>query len=77
MRTTITFDDDVAAAIDAARRSSGAGVSEIVNQLVRKGLAAPSAARPRFKQRTHALGLKVDITNVAEVLEMLDELDDE
>jgi len=71
MRTTVTFDDDTAAAIEKLRREKGLGVSEAVNELVRRGLL-PRSERGRFVQRTHPLGLKVDVSNVAEALEVLE-----
>ncbi len=75
MRTTIEFDDDTAKAIDDLRRSEGIGVSEAVNTLLRRGLLAPSPER-EFRQKTQKLGLRIDVSNVAEVLELLDESDD-
>ena len=71
MRTTVTLDDDVAAAVRTLQRERGVGVSEAVNQLVRSGLTI-RPARPPFRQRTVRLGLKVDVSNVAEALEVLD-----
>lgn len=69
MRTTITFDSDVAAAIEQLRRERDVGVSEAVNELVRAGLVT---RRPRkaFRQRTYPLGAKLDVSNVAEALEL-------
>lgn len=71
MRTTVTFDEDVAAAITRARRERGVGVSEAVNDLIRAGLHVKKARR-RFRQRSSALSLRLDATNVAETLEILD-----
>ncbi len=71
MRTTVEFDDDIAKAIDQLRRERGIGVSEAVNELIRRGLLRPRQAR-RFKQRTAKLGFKIDVSNVAEVLEVLE-----
>jgi hypothetical protein len=71
MRTTVTFDDDVAAAIERVRRERSVGLSEAVNGLVRAGLQAKEPSRP-FRQRSHALGMKVDVTNVAEAIELLE-----
>jgi len=71
MRTTVVLDNDVAAAVAALRRQRAVGVSEAVNTLVRAGLQAKSE-RKAFEQRTHHLGLRVDVTNVAEALEQLD-----
>lgn len=71
MRTTIEFDDDTAAAIEHARREVGLGISEAVNHLIRQGLLVRNDAPP-FRQPTRRLGLKIDVSNVAEALEILD-----
>lgn len=71
MRTTVTFDDDVAAAIENLRRERHIGVSAAVNELVRRGLSR-SNAPSRFVQRTSSGHARLDMTNVAEVLELLD-----
>jgi len=71
MRTTVEFDADTTAAIEEFRRATGLGISEAVNQLIRRGLL-PREARPPFRQRTHKLGLKIDVSNVAEALDVLD-----
>ena len=75
MRTTVTLSKDVAAAVARLRRQRGLGVSEAVNELARKGLAADrQALKPHgaFRQRSVPLGIKVDVSNVAEALEQLD-----
>lgn len=71
MRTTVEFDDDTSKAIDALRRERGIGVSEAVNELIRRGLLRQPERR-RFRQRTRRLGIKVDVSNVAAALEDLD-----
>ena len=71
MRTTITLDADVAAALEQLRRAEGRGMSEVVNDLVRAGLSTP-APRRVFVQQTADLGPGIDITNVAEALEQLE-----
>jgi metal-responsive CopG/Arc/MetJ family transcriptional regulator len=71
MRTTVSLDDDVTAAVDRLRRERGVGLSEAVNELIRRGLQAPRR-RTVFRQRTTALGLRVDVSNVAEALDLLD-----
>lgn len=71
MRTTVTFSNDVAAAVERMRRERSIGVSEAVNELVRSGLAVSRPTEP-FRQETHDLGSGVDVTNVAETLETLD-----
>jgi hypothetical protein len=71
MRTTVEFDDDTAGAIEALRRERGLGMSEAVNELIRRGLLARPAPR-EFKQRTARLGIRVDVSNIAETLETLE-----
>jgi len=71
MRTTVQFDDDTAAAIERLRRESGLGVSEAVNLLIRRGLLPRTTSQP-FVQETHPLGLKIDVSNVADALEVLE-----
>ena len=71
MRTTVDLDDDVAAAIDQLRRGGAVGLSDAVNQLIRAGLLQTPRAH-RFRQRSAPLGLRIDVSNVAEVLETLD-----
>lgn len=72
MRTTITFEEDVAAALEQLRRERHAGISEVVNELIRAGLTARERSRRPFVQSTASLGLKVDVTNVAEALELIE-----
>jgi Arc/MetJ family transcription regulator len=71
MRTTVQLDDDVAAAVEQVRRERDVGLSEAVNQLVRRGLRRQPARQP-FLQRTAELGRMIDVSNVAEALEQLD-----
>lgn len=71
MRTTVDLDDDVAAAVRRLRAERGIGVSEAVNRLARVGLTV-KPTRSRFRQRTARLDLGIDISNVAEALELLD-----
>ncbi|HXV65441.1 MAG TPA: ribbon-helix-helix protein, CopG family [Vicinamibacteria bacterium] len=71
MRTTINLDDDVSAAIEQLRKKANLGVSEAVNQLIRRGLNAQKKRKP-FVQRTRSLGLRIDVNNVAEALELLE-----
>lgn len=71
MRTTIQLDDDVAAAVDELRRESRVGVSDAVNQLIRRGLAA-RRKRPTFRQRTAPLGLRIAVDDIGEALELLE-----
>lgn len=74
MRTTITFERDVAAAIERLRRERSIGPSEAVNELIRAGLKERST-RHRFRQRSRAIGFTIDVRNVAEALEQLEGAD--
>jgi hypothetical protein len=71
MRTTVTLSDDVAAEVERLRRERGLGVSAAVNELARAGMGRRPASRP-FRQRSAAIGLRIDISNVAEALDLLD-----
>ncbi|CAJ1502755.1 CopG family transcriptional regulator [[Mycobacterium] kokjensenii] len=73
MRTTVVLDSDVVAEIERLRRT-GLGISEALNLLARRGIAAQAdAPRSRYRHRAAPVGLKVDVTNVAEVLDLLDD----
>jgi hypothetical protein len=71
MRTTVEFDDDTRAAVEQLRRETGAGVSAAVNELIRRGLITRPEDAP-FRQRTFRLGLKIDVSNVAEAVDVLE-----
>ncbi len=73
MRTTIEFDDDAARAVDQLRRE-GLGVSEAVNTLIRRGLVAPEPVS-EFQPIRRELGLRIDVSNVADALEVLEGAD--
>lgn len=73
VRTTVNVEDDVAAEIQRLRRDEGLGLSEALNLLARRGLAAPQRARRPFRQETADLGARVDVTNIGDVLDLLDE----
>jgi len=71
VRTTIRLDPDVAAAVERLRRERSLGLSDAVNELIRTGLSAKREGRP-FRQRSAKLGLRIDVTDVAEALEQLE-----
>ena len=71
MRTTINLDDDVAAAVERLRRDRSIGLSEAINELVRAGLTVKRPRKP-FRQHSANIVFKVDVTNVAEALELLE-----
>ena len=72
MRTTLTLASDVAAAVKRLQRERSIGMSQAVNELVRAGLASPRDARRPFRQRSHDVGVHVNVDNVAEALEALE-----
>ena len=57
MRTTLTLDDDVAAKLKAEARRSGRPFRDIVNDLLRRGLAARRESTPREPFRVEARDL--------------------
>lgn len=72
MRTTVTFASDVAAAVERLRRERGRGMSDAVNELIRRGLTKPSGHQP-FRQTTSAMGEpSLPLDDVAGLLEVLD-----
>ncbi|MCB1253945.1 MAG: CopG family transcriptional regulator [Austwickia sp.] len=75
MRTTITVSDDVAAEMERLRRVEGLGPSEALNRLARRGMAARDAPPRPYVHRTADLGLMVDVSNIGDVLDLLDDLD--
>lgn len=71
MRTTVELDPDVKAAVEQLRRSSGAGVSDTVNSLIRRGLVVRDQPKP-FVQATRSMGARIDVSNVADALDLLE-----
>ena len=69
----VELDDDVAAAIERVSRERDIGFSEAVNELIR-GMLDQLGSRRAFRQRSQALGLRIDVSNIAEALEELDGL---
>ncbi|MFF5212354.1 hypothetical protein [Streptosporangium sp. NPDC000396] len=68
------LDEDVMAAIERLRHERRIGLSEALNELARAGMRA-RPERHLFRQRTRAMGLRVDVSNVAEALDLLDHLE--
>jgi hypothetical protein len=76
MRTTLTLDDDVAAAIERRRRELNHTLKQEVNDLIRAGLAREEdrdaeAQRPLFRVQPLDVGeLLIDIDDVSEALDI-------
>jgi plasmid stability protein len=77
MRTTLTLDDDVAAKLKAEARRSGRSFRDVVNDVLRRGLATLRAAPTRkpFKVAARDLGKLLPgltLDNVADLLEQVE-----
>ncbi|MCC6778036.1 MAG: DUF2191 domain-containing protein [Hyphomicrobiales bacterium] len=77
MRTTLTLDDDVAVKLKAESRRAGRSFREVVNDMLRRGLASrgPPSPRTAFKVATRDLGnLKpgLSLDNVAELIDRVE-----
>ena len=73
MRTTLSLDDDVAAALERVRKTREISFKEAVNQALRQGLRELTLpARPRRPYRTPSASLgrclQPSLDDVAEVL---------
>jgi hypothetical protein len=71
MRTTVELDADTTQAVQALRREKGRGVSEAVNELIRRGMLAEPRQQP-FVARSQKLGIKIDVSNIADALDLLE-----
>lgn len=72
MRTTVTFDDDVAALLKKEMRKSGEPFKQVVNRAVRLGITASNQPqRKPFKVKPFNLGLP-HFTKVEELLEEIE-----
>lgn len=72
MRTTVNLDDDVAAAVERLRKERGIGISAALNELARRGLAQGAIPRPRSSQQTSSGRARIDPTDIADALDLLD-----
>jgi hypothetical protein len=71
MRTTLTLDDDVAAALERLRKSRSAGLKDLINEALRRGLKEMSS-RTKRRERTRAVALGqlriAGLDNIGEIL---------
>ncbi len=74
MRTTLTLDDDVAAAIEHRRQEHNRSLKQEVNELIRVGLMyadQPRQETPRFRvEPLDTGGLLIDIDDVSTALDI-------
>lgn len=80
MRTTLTIDDDVAAALERRRAERGTGLRREVNDLLRAGLAAEDRRAGAMMDEVYELPTfdpgRALITDPRALKELLDDEDD-
>ncbi len=79
MRTTLTLDDDLAAALKEMAFTRKETMKKVVNETIRAGLraeAAPPSAKP-YRLRPAALGRVAPDLDLDRALRLADELEDE
>ena len=73
MRTTLTLDDDVAAALERLRKSRDASLKQLINEALRRGLEE-MRSRPKRREpmqtRSVALG-RVRVASIDDIGEAL------
>jgi hypothetical protein len=78
MRTTLTLDDDVAAQIRRLRESRKTALKDLINEVLRAGLAVmqdgPKETKKRFQTKPVSLGrcFFTNLDNPAEVLAVVE-----
>jgi hypothetical protein len=74
MRTTLILDDDVTAELKLLSREWNAGLPELLNEAIRRGIRQ-MRTRPKFQTRSVSLGrlLIPSIDDVTEVLAIADQ----
>jgi predicted transcriptional regulator len=77
VRTTLTLDEDVAAKLKSLARRTGRAFRHVVNDTLRRGLAASRAcsAQPPFKVEARDLGKcrsGLNMDNIGELLERIE-----
>ncbi|HMR97439.1 MAG TPA: hypothetical protein PKE05_18050 [Microthrixaceae bacterium] len=71
MRTTVDLDADASAAVERLRRDQGLGLSQAVNELIRRGLVS-RPPRTDFRQHTEPLGIRIDVSDIAAAIETIE-----
>jgi hypothetical protein len=76
MRTTTTLDDDVTAKVSAEAKRTGGSFKDALNDLIRRGLTAKQAEKPRQRFVVHARDLctrdGIALDNIGELLEQIE-----
>lgn len=73
IRTTVTLGDDVHAEMERLRRDEDLRPSEALNLLARRGMTQPRPHRIDYVHVTSDLGLRVDVSDIGGVLDLLDQ----
>lgn len=78
MRTTVTLDDDLAAALKARAEQSGQPFKAVLESAVRLGLTAEAALRPArdYRLQPAALGSPRGDLDLTKALQIADGLED-
>jgi hypothetical protein len=75
MRTTVTLDEDVAAALKRVAAERGVGFKEALNTAVRAGLRSEATRARRYRMPRRRLGLRpgVDLTKALRLAAALED----
>lgn len=76
MRTTVTLDEDVAAALHQLTRERGLSFKQAINSTLRTGLAQGQGAAVPYRVPTRSLGLRPGI-DLDKALRLAGDLEDE
>ena len=76
MRTTVTLDDDVAKSLRALAHEREAPFKQVLNDVLRVGLASGTPSGPPYRVRARSLGARPGI-NLDKALQLAAELEDE
>lgn len=76
MRTTVTLDDDVAAAVQRIARERGLSFKAALNSLLRAGLSTSSPSSRAYSVPTRAMGLRPSV-DLDKALRLAGELEDD
>lgn len=75
MRTTLTLDDDLARRLREEARRTGRPFKEVVNEAIRRGLAAPGGGtRKKFRVKASPRGFRAGI-DLGRLNQLVDELE--
>lgn len=77
MRTTVTLRDDLVKTLKRRAVESGRPFRAVLEETVARGLAEPSPARRRFRQRTASLGGPLPGVDLTKALALVSELEDQ